>query len=91
MTEPGRGPGYPPVIQLIKDWNYLPPCRSAMISEAPPAGMDPVTAAKIAVVVHALCDRDGHAVPGWVRRARARQEATLMPGVDLRAHPRGLT
>ncbi len=85
MAEPGRGAGYLPVIQLIKDWNHLPSCRSAMVDEGPPAGTDPVTAAKIAVVVHALCDRDGHAVPRWVLQARAPQETTLVPGVDLRS------
>ena len=85
MDEPGRGAGYLPVIQLIKDWNNEPGSRTAMIDEGPPAGTDAVTAAKIAVVVHALCDRDEHPIPDWVMRARSPQETTLVPGIDLRS------
>lgn len=85
MSEPGRGAGYLPVIQLIKDWNNEPGSRSAMIDEGPPADTDAVTAAKIAVVVHALCARDGHPAPQWVMQARSPQETTLVPGIDLRS------
>lgn len=85
MSEPGRGTGYLPVIQLIKDWNNEPGYRSAMIDEGPPADTDAVTAAKIAVVVHALCARDEHPVPGWAMEARAPYETTLVPDIDLRS------
>ena len=83
MDEPGRGAGYLPVIQLIKDWNNEPDCRSAMIDEGPPADTDAVTAAKIAVVVHALCARDEHPVPEWAMEARAPYETTLVPDINL--------
>ena len=36
-----------------------------------------VVAAKIAAVVHALCDRDGIAVPEWVYRCRLDPEIIL--------------
>ena len=85
MGLPGRGTGYLPVIQLIKDWNNEPGCRSAMIDEGPPADTETITAAKIAVAVHALCARDEHPVPQWVMDARAPYETTLVPDIDLRS------
>ena len=85
MSEPGRGQGYLPVIQLIKDWNNEPSCRGAMVDEGLLEGTDAATAAKIAVVVHALCERDGHRVPRWVLDSRAPDETTLVPGVDLQS------
>lgn len=85
MARPGRGAGYLPVIQLIMDWNNEPGLRSSMIDEGPAADTDPVTAAKIAVVVHALCDRDDHPIPEWVMRARSPFETTLVPGINLQS------
>ncbi len=63
----------------------MPWCRDAMIADDLPPGTHPATAAKIAAVVHALCDQDGHAVPGWVMGSRSPYETTLVPGVDLRS------
>ncbi|MXZ94963.1 MAG: hypothetical protein F4Y99_03445 [Acidimicrobiaceae bacterium] len=61
------------MTQLAKDWAQMPRLRDAMISASPkrlrwhhrftPRRRD---LARIAAVVHALCDRDGHPVPDWV-------------------------
>ena len=84
MAEPGgRGAHYWPVIQLIKDWNNQPDARERMLAGGLPAGTDATTAAKIAAVVHALCERDGHTLPAWVTQARAPVEVALVPEVDL--------
>lgn len=66
------------LIQLAKDWARMPTLRDAMISEPPkrrrwwhrytPRKRD---LARIAAVVHALCDRDGHPVPDWVWEHRS--------------------
>lgn len=79
----GRGAGYWPVVQLIKDWNNQPESRAQMLSDGLPAGTDATTAAKIAAVVHALCQRDSHPLPAWVISARSPNEVALVPDVDL--------
>ena len=54
----GRDTGYWPLIQLIKDWNIQPEARELMLAGGLPEGTDTQAAAKISVVVHALCTRD---------------------------------
>ena len=84
MAEPGgRGAGCWPVIQLIKDWNNQTESRELMLAGGLPEGTDAVTAAKIATVVHALCERDGHPLPAWVHSARSTSDVALVPEVDL--------
>ena len=66
------------LVQLAKDWARFPTLRDAMISGAPrrlrwyhrftPRRRD---LARIAAVVHALCDRDGHPPPDWVWQHRS--------------------
>ena len=66
------------LIQLAKDWARMPSLREAMIAEPPrpwrwwhrwtPRRND---LARIAAVVHALCDRDTHPVPAWVWEHRS--------------------
>ena len=86
MSEPGgRGAGHWPLDQLIKDWNNQPESRDLMLVGGLPEGTDHTTAAKIAAVVHALCERDGHPVPAWVQSARCPVEVALVPNVDLRS------
>lgn len=84
----GRGAGYWPVVQLIKDWNNQPESRARMLSGGLPADTDATVAAKIAAVVHALCQRDGHPLPEWVVSARSPVDVALVPDVDL-ASPYG--
>ena len=86
MAEPGgRGAGYWPVIQLVKDWNNQPESRELMMAGGLPAGTDTVIAAKVAAVVHALCQRDGHPIPAWVHSARSPNDVALVPDVDLQS------
>ena len=79
----GRGAGYWPVIQLIKDWNNQPESRASMLAGGLPEGTDATVAAKIAAVVHALCQRDGHPSPEWVAPARSPADVALVSDVDL--------
>ena len=84
----GRGAGYWPVVQLIKDWNNQPESRELMLAGGLREGVAAVTAAKIAAVVHGLCQRDGHPLAGWVLSARSPVDVALVPDVDL-ASPYG--
>ena len=81
----GRGAGYWPVIQFIKDWNNQSESRELMMAGGLPAGTDTVIAAKVAAVVHALCQRDGHPIPAWVHSARSPNDVALVPDVDLQS------
>lgn len=54
-----RGPYRAPLLQFIGDWNVARD-RAALVSDAPVYdGDDPLLLPTIAVVVHALADRDG--------------------------------
>ena len=75
----GRGAGYWPVVQLIKDWNNRPEYRELMLAGGLPEDVRAVTAAKIAAVVHGLCPRDGHPLPEWVLSARSPVGVALVP------------
>ena len=54
-----------------------------MLAGGLPEGTDATAAARIAAVVHALCERDGHPLPHWVPSARSPAEVALVPDVDL--------
>ena len=70
VPDPG-GPYRYPLLQFIFDWNRYPD-RAGRIAEAPCYdGDDPVLLPAIAVVVHALAERDGVPVPEWVFDHRA--------------------
>jgi len=56
-----------------------------MMAGGLPAGTDTVIAAKVAAVVHALCQRDGHPIPAWVHSARSPNDVALVPDVDLQS------
>ena len=79
----GRGAGYWPLAQLVKDWNNQPESRALMLAGGLPEGTDATVAAKVAVVVHALCQRDSHPLPSWVLSARSPVDVALVPEVDL--------
>ena len=59
-----------PLTSLVKDWEDFPAEREAMIAD-PPTGDDTDDLCRIAAVVHALCDRDGTAIPDWVWEHRS--------------------
>lgn len=72
---PIMAPGLPrphvPLTLLVKEWDYFPDDRAAMIEDEP-AGPDPDDLCRIAAVVHALCDRDGVPIPDWVWKHRSK-------------------
>ncbi len=81
----GRNAGFWPLIQFIKDWNNQPESRALMLAGGLPEDTEATTAAKIAAVVHALCQRDGHRVPEWVHSKRSNVDVPLIPHVDLKS------
>lgn len=77
MLDPSWRHADRPLVQFVMDWRRFPDQRPIMLAEDPPAGIDRVIAAKMAAVLHALCERDGLTAPGWVHRHR------LDPGIGL--------
>ena len=69
-----------PYTMLIKDWAWWPADREAMIADEPETA-DAEERCRIAALVHALCDRDGIAAPGWVLAHRSDRPLPLMPAV----------
>ena len=59
--------------QFIMNWNNWPSRedRAAMLDGPPPDDMPTEQQARIAAVVHCLCERDGHPIPDWVHDKRA--------------------
>ena len=81
------------LVQLAKDWARFPGLRDMMIAEAPRRrrwyhrfGPRRHDLARIAAVVHALCDRDSHPLPGWVRQHRS-DRPLLFDGSVMRDTP----
>ena len=71
-----------PLVQFVMDWRRYPEQRDAVLAGPPSPGTSELVAAKIAAVVHALCERDGVAVPRWVHRCRL-DPAVALFGVPL--------
>lgn len=76
------------IRQFVKDWAASDGLRrEQMIADAPRrwrwwhrVGPRRFDIAKISVVVHCLCDRDGVDLPAWVRRHRASRPVPLTDG-----------
>lgn len=71
-----------PYTMLIKDWEWWPADREAMIA-AEPESASADESCRIAALVHALCDRDGITVPEWVLAHRSGRPIPLMPAVPV--------
>ena len=71
-----------PLVQFVMDWRRYPEQRDAVLATPPPPETSEVVAAKMASVVHALCERDSVAVPEWVHRCRL-DPAVALFGVRL--------
>lgn len=72
-TDPYRAP----LLQFIWDWNVAPD-KAALVSETPVYdGDDLLLLPTLAVVVHALADRDGVPVPAWVPGHRAPDDVMM--------------
>lgn len=61
-----------PLGALIREWEWWPRDR-AEIAGQEPSGAAADDLCRIAAVVHALCDRDGVPVPGWVWKHRSNE------------------
>lgn len=59
-----------PLTFFARQWAAWPDERDDMIRDEP-RGHDPDDVCRVAAVVHALCDRDGLAVPEWVWQHRS--------------------
>ena len=75
--------------ELVKRWACDPEQRPRMIAQAPKRYRFyyRFTArrwdlARVAAVVHALCDRDGVPVPGWVWRHRCHRPIGVVASLD---------
>ena len=68
MVDPSWRHADRPLVQFVMDWRRFPDQRRRVLAEEPPTGTDHVVAAKMAAVLHALCERDGLSAPGWVHR-----------------------
>ena len=72
---------YRSLIQFVMNWNAWPSTfdRYAMLDGAPSESMPQDQRARIAAVIHCLCERDAFLVPDWVPGVVARQRG----GVSL--------
>ena len=84
-----RRGGAVPLRELVKRWACFPQQRPMMIAQAPRRHRwhDRLTSrrhdlVRISAVVHALCDRDGVSVPGWVYKHRSRRPIGLAASLD---------
>lgn len=75
--------------ELVKCWAVYPNLRAQMVADPPKRyrwydrfNERRWDLARIAAVVHALCDRDGIAVPGWVWKHRCRRPVGIVASFD---------
>ncbi len=75
--------------ELVKRWACYPEQRVVMVAQAPKRYRfyDRFTArrwdlARVAAVVHALCDRDAVEVPRWVWQHRCRHPIGIVDSLD---------
>lgn len=68
---------YRATLQFIMNWNNWPSYedRCAMLDGPPQDDMPQDQKARIAAIVHTLCDRDNHPIPDWVHGVRTRHRA----------------
>lgn len=72
-----RGPYRVPIAQFVADWNHSSDPAALIAAEPHYDGDDTVLLPSIAVVVHALCDRDGVKMPEWVWSHRSEKDVSL--------------
>ena len=70
-----------PLVQFVMEWHRWPEQRERMI-EQPPGSTDALVVAKVAAVVHALCDEATTKAPAWVHGHRVEPAIGLF-GVGL--------
>lgn len=77
---------YRALIQFAMNWNAWPSTfdRYAMIDSEPPDSMPMDQRARIAALVHCLCERDHFIVPDWTEGVRARRRGGVLLIDDAR-------
>ena len=67
-----------PINQFVKDWFSPLADRAHMIADPLPSHSAAEDAARIATVVHALCDQQGLRIPRWVYDHRLEKDEMLV-------------
>ena len=75
-----RGPFSVPLSQFVMDWNWSDRPADLIHEEPVYKGHNQLLLPSIAAVAHALADRDGVALPGWVSKHRAPEDVLLFGG-----------
>ena len=75
-----RGPFSVPLSQFVMDWNWSDHPAGLILETPVYEGGNQLLLPSIAVVAHALADRDGVALPGWVSKHRAPEDVLLFGG-----------
>ena len=65
------------ITQFCRDWRSWPEDREWMLEGEPGPAGDPYDLAKVAAVVHGLCERWDHPTPAWIEGVRAPTEILL--------------
>ena len=69
-----------PLSQFIADWNTWHFMRGEMIAAKPECEM--FYLARIAAIIHALCDRDRVPVPDWVWEGKLTEPEIIVPRIS---------
>lgn len=69
-----------PLSQFIADWNTWHFMREEMIAAKPECEM--FYLARIAAIIHALCDRDKVPVPDWVWEEKLPEPEIIVPRIS---------
>ena len=81
--DPEWRPRLVPLTQFIMDWNQNDhEARLKMVATAPDADCDEFYRVATAAVAHALCDRDGVAVPSWITQCVLPEDSLVVPDVS---------
>ena len=67
-----------PLSQFVKNWAHGDDDLRVAMCEGEPYGPNRLDLVRIAATVHALCDRDGIAIPSWVWRYRWHEDVRMV-------------
>lgn len=69
-----------PWSMMVKEWHWWPDDREAMVAD-PPLSDSADDLCRIAALVHALCDQDNVALPGWALEHRSELPLSLFSAI----------
>lgn len=71
--------------QFAMDWNRMLSQRDIVLKSRMREDVDPIRAAEIAAVLHALCVRDEEPVPDWVHKYSLQAPGAILcnPDIDM--------